>query len=128
MQKTRKNKGFTLIEVLVAMTILAVGVAALVSSAGASAWRADHLREREFARWVSSNTLTQLQVLPSWPDVGTTNTEVTMGRFEWFVRTRTQKVADADLRRIDVEVRLEKDVDSYIYRSTGFVGNPELRQ
>ncbi len=48
---SRKQAGFTLIEVLVAMTIIAVGVSALVSSAAASAWRADYLREREFGRW-----------------------------------------------------------------------------
>jgi len=37
----RLSRGFTLIEVLVAMTIIAVGVSAIVVSAGASAWRAN---------------------------------------------------------------------------------------
>ena len=126
--RSSQEAGFTLIEVLVAMTIIAVGVSALVASAGASAWRADYLREREFGRWAASNRLTELQVLPAWPDVGTQNTEVEMGRFKWFVRTRTQAVADPDLRRVDVEVRLDKEADNYIYTVTGFVGNPEIRQ
>ncbi|MBX2878812.1 MAG: type II secretion system minor pseudopilin GspI [Granulosicoccus sp.] len=120
--------GFTLVEILVAMTIIAVGVSALVSSAGASAWRAEQLREREFGRWVSSNVLTELQVRPAWPDVGTTNTEVEMGDSLWYVRTVTQKVADPDLRRVDVQVRRDKDADNYVYVVTGFVGNPSLRQ
>ncbi|MFK8083939.1 MAG: type II secretion system minor pseudopilin GspI [Granulosicoccus sp.] len=120
--------GFTLIEILVAMTIIAVGVSALVSSAGASAWRADYLREREFGRWVASNALTELQILPAWPDLGTTNKEVQMGDFKWFVRARTQAVADADLRRVDVQVRLDKNAENYIYTVAGFVGNPETRQ
>lgn len=124
----KQHLGFTLIEVLVAMTIIAVGVSALVASAGASAWRADYLREREFGRWVASNVLTELQVVPTWPDVGTKNTEVSMGNFQWYVRTRTQAVADADLRRLDVEVRRDKDAESYVYLVTGFVGNPEIRQ
>lgn len=122
------QSGFTLIEILVAMTIIAVGVSALVSSAGASAWRADYLREREFGRWVASNALTELQTLPAWPDVGTTNKEVEMGQFQWFIRTQTQAVADPDLRRVDVQVRREKDADNYIYVVTGFVGNPETRR
>lgn len=120
--------GFTLIEVLVAMTIIAVGVSALVATAGSSAFRADYLREREFGRWVASNVLTELQVIPAWSDVGTKNTEVEMGAFIWYVNTRTQAVADPDLRRVDVEVRRDKDADSYIYTVTGFVGNPETRQ
>ncbi len=122
-----RQHGFTLIEVLVAMTIIAVGVSALVASAGASAWRADYLREREFGRWVASNALTELQVLPAWPSVGTTNKEVQMGQFQWFVRTRTQAVADPDLRRVDVQVRLDKDAENYVYTVTGFVGNPATR-
>ncbi len=124
----RRMRGFTLIEVLVAMTIIAVGVSALVASAGSSAWRADYLREREFGRWVASNRLAELQALPAWPDVGTKNIEVEMGRFEWFVRTRTQAVADEDLRRVDVEVRRDKNAESYVYTVSGFVGNPEIRQ
>ncbi len=124
----KKSSGFTLIEVLVAMTIIAVGVAALVSTAGSSAWRADYLREREFGRWVASNVLTEMQVVPAWPAIGTKNTELEMGNFQWYVRTRTQAVADADLRRLDIEVRRDKDAESYIYTVTGFVSNPEIRQ
>ncbi len=125
----RKSQiGFTLIEILVAMTIIAVGVSALVASAAASTFRADYLREREFGRWVATNALTELQSLPAWPNVGTTNKEVEMGQFVWYVRARTQRVADADLRRVDVEVRLNEDADNYIYTVTGFVGNPAIRQ
>lgn len=124
----RRQMGFTLIEVLVAMTILAVGVTALVSASGASAYRADYLRNREYGRWVASNQLTELQIVPSWPEVGTRNKEVEMGGRTWYVRTRTQKVEDPDLRRVDVEARLDEAADSYIYGVTGFVGNPEHRQ
>jgi len=122
------ESGFTLIEILVAMTIIAVGVSALVSSAASSAFRADYLREREFGRWVASNVLTELQSVPAWPDIGTTNTEVEMGQFQWYVRTRTQAVADPDLRRVDVQVRRDRDAENYVYTVTGFVGNPETRQ
>ena len=124
----KSAKGFTLIEVLVAMTIIAVGVSALVSSAGASAWRADYLRDREFGRWVASNVLAELQVVPAWPDIGSKNTEVDMGTLTWYVKTSTQAVADADLRRVDVQVRRDKDAESYIYAVAGFVGNPETKQ
>jgi general secretion pathway protein I len=124
----RSLKGFTLIEVLVAMTIIAVGVSALVGSAAASAWRADYLRDREFGRWVASNVLAELQVVPAWPSIGSKNTEVDMGTLTWYVKTSTQAVADPDLRRVDVEVRRDKDAESYIYTVAGFVGNPENRR
>ncbi len=123
-----RRSGFTLVEILVAMTILAVGATALMSASGASAFRSNYLREREFARWLASNRMTELQVLPSWPDAGTTNTETEMAKQRWFIRTRTRKVSDPDLRRIDIQVRLDRDADNHIYAVTGFVGNPEHRQ
>lgn len=126
--RVRRQSGFTLLEVLVAMTILAVGVTALVSAAGASAWRAEFLRSRELGRWVAANKLTELQVLPAWPEVGTRNTEVELAGRTWYVRTITQRVDDPDLRRVDVEARIEEDADGYIYVVTGFVGNPEHRR
>jgi len=87
----------------------------------------EHLRTREVARWVASNTMAEWQAVPGWPEIGTTNTEVEMVGQRWFVRTRTQKVADADLRRLDIEVRAVRDADSYLYSVKGFVGNPEFR-
>jgi len=109
------------------MTILAVGVAALVMSAAASTSRADLLRNREMARWVASNTLAEWQAVPAWPEIGTTNVETTLAERRWFVRTRVQRVADDDLRRLDIEVRLDRDADGYLYSVKGFVGNPEFR-
>jgi len=50
-----------------------------------------------------------------------------MGRFIWYVRTTTQRVADEDLRRVDVQVRLEEDAENYVYTVAGFVVNPETR-
>jgi len=122
-----KSRGFTLIEVMVAMAIIAVGATALVTSSGASAERASKLREREVGRWVVANHLNTLQALPAWPDIGAKNIEVEMAKQRWYVRTRTSKLQDADLRRLDVEVRLNPDSDSYIYSVTGFVGNPKHR-
>ena len=126
--RPRAARGFTLIEVLVAMTILAVGVAALAMSAAAATRRADVLRTREHARWVASNAMAEWQAVAGWPEIGTTNTEATnLGR-TWYVRTRTQRVADDDLRRLDIEVRNSPDAEGYLYSVTGFVGNPETRR
>jgi len=49
-----------------------------------------------------------------------------MARQTWFVRTRTKK-EELGLRRMDIEVRLDPDKESYIYSVTGFAGDPKHR-
>ena len=124
--RARRAHGFTLVEVLVAMAILAIGVSALVSASGASAIRSKVLGDREFGRWVAANQLNTIQALPNPPSVGTTNTEVEMMNRTWHVRTRTKK-EDLDLLRMDIEVRLTKEAEGYIYSVTGFAGSPKHR-
>jgi len=125
-RQTSRAHGFTLVEVLVAIAILAIGVSALVSASGASAHRSKLLSDREFGRWVAANQLNTIQAMPTPPDVGTTNTEVEMMNRTWFVRTRTKK-EDLDLLRLDVEVRLSQDAEGAIYSVTGFAGSPNHR-
>ena len=120
------DRGFTLVEVLVAMAILAIGVSALVSASGASAHRSKLLSDREFGRWIAANQLNTIQAMPGSPEVGTKNTEVEMMNRTWHVRTRTKK-EDLDLLRMDIEVRLTKDAEGYIYSVTGFAGSPKHR-
>lgn len=120
------SRGFTLVEVLVAMAILAIGVSALVSATGASAHRSTLLSDREFGRWIAANHLNTLQAMPGWPDLGTSNIEVEMMDRTWYVRTRTKK-EDLDLRRMDIEVRKKRDAEGYLYSVTGFAGNPKHR-
>jgi len=120
------GRGFTLVEVLVAMAILAIGVSALVTASGASAFRSAQLTDREFGRWVAANHLNTLQAMPGAPEVGTSNTEVEMMNRTWHVRTRTRK-EDFDLLRMDIEVRLTKDAESYLYSVTGFASSPKHR-
>jgi len=126
MRQTNRVCGFTLVEVLVAIAILAIGVSALVSASGASAYRSKLLSDREFGRWVAANHLNTIQAMPGSPDVGTTNTEVEMMNRTWFVRTRTRK-EDLDLLRLDIEVRLSQDAEGFIYSVTGFTGSPKHR-
>jgi len=122
-----RSAGFTLVEVLVAMAILAIGVSSLVSASGASAFRSGLLADIELGLWVAANHLNTIQAMPGWPDLGTSNIEVEMMNRTWYVRTRTKR-EDLDLRRMDIEVRLRQDAEGYIYSVTGFAGNPKHRQ
>ena len=68
--KNRLQRGFTLLEMMVAMTILAVGMGAIIKASAGSAFNATILRDKEVARWVALNKLTEMQVLQEWSTKG----------------------------------------------------------
>ncbi len=125
MIRRKRQRGFTLMEMMVAMTILAVGMGAIIQASAGAARNASVLRNKEVARWVALNKLTEMQVLQEWSSQGKKG-DVEMLKTRWYWQARIRKVEDPDLRRIDVEVRLDPNSDSYIYSVTGFIGNPEL--
>ena len=61
-----RDSGFTLMEMMVAMAILAVGMGAIISASAGAAHNATILRDKEVARWVALNKLTEMQVLQEW--------------------------------------------------------------
>jgi len=121
------SAGFTLIEMLVAMAILAVGMGAIIKAAAENASNASYMRDKEVARWVATDKLTEMQILAEWGNNETKTGEVDILKTTWYWTARIQKVQDPELRRVDVEVRRSKDQKSYLYSIAGFIGNPALK-
>jgi general secretion pathway protein I len=119
--------GFTLLEVLVALAVLALALAAIIQAGGGYAANQVYLRDRVMADWVARNLLMEYQIKKEWPRVGDSNgdEEIAGRRWEW--RTDVSETDDEDLRRIDIEVRPEgsdEDASPLIVLS-GFLKNPE---
>ena len=64
------GRGFTLVEVLVALIIVALGSAAMLSALASSARAAERIRERMIAGFVAMNRLTETRLEPEFPGVG----------------------------------------------------------
>jgi len=124
--RARKQGGFTLMEILVAVAIIAIVLGALVQAAGASAANAGRLRDKTVAQWVGANRLAELQLTGSFPDTGSKNGEAEMLGQVWFWKTNVQKVEDDDLRRVDIEVRKTADSKNPVVTIAGFVNHPRL--
>ncbi len=73
-----RQRGFTLIEVLVALVIVALGMSALLETLGSAADTATWLRDKTFAQWIAFNQLEQTLRLSGsrCPPTGTTDGEL----------------------------------------------------
>lgn len=99
-----RQRGFTLIEVLAAVAILALALGATITGASQYAANASYLRDKAIASWVARNKLVELHLQPSWPELGKSDGVEEMAGREWRWRMEVLKTPDDKVRRIDVYV------------------------
>ncbi len=103
------SAGFTLVEVLVAVAVLAMALGAVISGMSRYAANAGYLRQKTVALWVAHNRLTEIALEPNWPDTGKSDGRMEMAGIEWQWRSTVQATQDENLRRVDVEVLAPDD-------------------
>ena len=117
------NKGFTLIEVMVALAIVALYLAAVTASMSQMIDAAQTMKDRTYASWIAQNRIAELRLAPATPKVGASNGEIDYANTEWSWRSVVSETGVDDLYRIDVSVSLAGS-DDIIRTVTGFVGPP----
>lgn len=119
----RQQNGFTLIEVLAALIIVALGMMAVIQAVSQTASNSAYLREKTIAHWVALNQLTETRLKRTPPPIDETSDEVEMAGREWrWTMTVTQTPVES-MRRIDISVRpADADPDSSMASITGFYG------
>ena len=100
-----KCHGFTLIEVLVALAIVAIGMAAVIGAVGSSADTAAYLRDKTFANWIALNQLEQARLGNRMPAKGTTEGELDYAGHHWRWQQDVNDFAFPGMIRIDVKVQ-----------------------
>lgn len=102
--RRESSEGFTLVEVLVALAVLAIALGALVKGGGSAAANAAYLRDKTLAQWVAMNKVAELRLAPTWPALGVSRGRAEMAGREWAWTVRVTKTSGVNIRRMDVEV------------------------
>ncbi len=105
----KQSAGFTLIEVMVALTIIAISLGALLNSSGTQARSTGYLKQKTLAHWVAVNELTQVRIAKEFPDLGDKEGSTEMANNEWFWTRTTKATEDKDARQITFSLYADKD-------------------
>ncbi len=124
MPDRRRLRGFTLLEVLVALLILSIALVALVRATSLEARALAQVREATWAQWVAANALAEVRLAETLPSTGRRNGSAEMGGRRWRWVMDVEATDEASIHRMDVAVYPDAaDAvarDEAVVRLTGF--------
>ena len=100
-----RPRGFTLIEVLVALAIVAIGMAAVLGALTSSANTLAYLRDKTFAQWVALNQIATLRLSGQMTPTGNSDGDTDFAGRSWHWRQEVVATEVPGVVRIDVRVR-----------------------
>lgn len=109
--RNRLERGFTLIEVLVALAIVTVGMAAVLGTLTSSADTTAYLRDKTFANWVALNQIALVRISGQLPAPGKSDGDTDFAGRKWHWHQEVNTTQVPGMVRMDVSVR-PSDVDS----------------
>jgi len=100
----RASRGFTLIEVLVALLVFSIiaTIAAQMSSQYIATY--ERVRDKTLAGWVADNRINELRLQAKLPAVSETSRNLEYGPFRWQIETAIINTQDPTIRRVEVSV------------------------
>lgn len=101
-------KGFTLLEVLIALAILALSAAAVLRQTHLEIKQQQNLELKSYALWMADDVLTNVMAQSQWPPLGRIEQQQTYEGQNWRVITEVQATPDPQLRKIEVSISPEQ--------------------
>ena len=123
--KTDTKKAFTLLEVLVAMAVLAIGMLTLVKVSTQNTIQTSYLKEKTFAHWVAVNKMNEVKLESSWPNKGKSSGTTEMANREWYWKLKVTDYGKQSekVRILKIDIRLEERNEDALVSYFSFANN-----
>jgi general secretion pathway protein I len=121
----RRTRGFTLVEVLVALVVVALGLTALMVAVNGTARTSGFLRDKSLAQWIALNRLSEVRLNVTKFGQNTDTGELDFGSRKWHYDTRYFDTSIASMKRVVVRVYLgdAKAKGNPLAQAVGFLGS-----
>lgn len=120
-----RSAGFTLIEVMVALAIAGLSLAAVAASVSQMIDAGSTMQERTYASWIGQNKIAEMRLANVVPEVSETNGIVEFADREWGWRATVSETGVENLFRVDVAISFAGN-DAVLRTITGFIGEPGI--
>jgi general secretion pathway protein I len=118
------GRGFTLLEVLIAVLVLSLALVALVRTTALEARALTQVREATLAQWVAANVIAETRLAEGVPASGRRSGSSEMGQRRWRWLMETTPTEEPSIQRIEVSVYIDdagaESRDEAVARLTGF--------
>lgn len=118
-----RQHGFTLLETLVALSVLAIALTASLRALGHSADTAAELQDRTLAHWIVQNRLALYRAHRTFPSPGHHEGHAQQNGQDFVWRERVSATPNPLFRRIEVEV-FDRDAGRLLAHGTGYASRP----
>ncbi|VAX06771.1 hypothetical protein MNBD_GAMMA26-1242 [hydrothermal vent metagenome] len=112
-------RGFTLLEVLIAMVVIGIALLALASTGSKQVNQLQQLQQQTLAHWVAQNVITEFRLAGIHPPGETSGVEK-MGQQNWYWLLNAATASDPLLLRLDVQVYADSGHQQLVLAETGF--------
>jgi general secretion pathway protein I len=118
-----RRKGFTLVEVLVALAIISIALMSALRAAGQGTNNVGELRSRLLAGWVAENLLAEQRARADWLPIGIQRGTARQGSLDFAWREEVIATPNASFRRVDVRVFAGAEETHSLAHLAGFIVN-----
>jgi general secretion pathway protein I len=99
-----KNNGFTLIEILISLAILAIALSALMGSTNTIAHNGIALQERTLAAWVAEDVMNEFRITNQWPAPGTRDGSRKLAGQQWSWKLNIEETKEQSIFKTTIDV------------------------